>query len=392
MPGNPGRTTAAATVAGVVSGMPAFMTGAAGVLMRADIGFDEAGLGAAISVFFGASGLAAVPGGRLAERLGARYALFVGVLGNIGALLSIALFVDSLRGLLIVMFIGGSFNGLIQTATSLALARGVKSRQAFMFGIKQSAIPAATLLAGLSVPAIGLTVGWRWAFAAGALLGLAVPLLVPRDLDPPHRRVGPRRKGREGDAATAPLLSLAISTGFGTATGVAIGSFLVESAVAYDISVSTAGYLLAVGSVVGIMTRLSGGWLADRKSGIALLLVAGMMVLGAGGYFMLGMGSALALMVGTVVAYSCGWGWTGLVIFAVVRLNPNAPAAATGIISMGQGIGAAIGPVLFGWLVTLTSFQTAWTAAAGSSLLAGVLTYLSRGWLLRDRDKRQRAA
>jgi 4-diphosphocytidyl-2-C-methyl-D-erythritol kinase len=61
------------------------------------------------------------------------------------------------------------------------LARRVEvARRATAFAVKQSAIPAAMLLGGLAVPALALTVGWRWAFAGGAV---AVELKA--------RRVGP---------------------------------------------------------------------------------------------------------------------------------------------------------------------------------------------------------
>jgi hypothetical protein len=117
-------------------------------------------------------------------------------------------------------------------------------------------------------------------------------------------------------------------------------------------------------------------------------MVAGLLVVGAVGYAMLSVDGLVLLAVGTVLAYGCGWGWTGLLMFATVRLNPNAPAAATGIIHTGAAAGAALGPLIFGAIVAATSFPTAWRTTAGAALLSAGLTLAARSWLLRDRDRR----
>src|SRR5829696_7279082 len=57
--------------------------------------------------------------------------------------------------------IAGLANAVSHTAANLSLAREVPaSRQGLSFGIKQAAIPVATLLAGLAVPTIAVTLGW----------------------------------------------------------------------------------------------------------------------------------------------------------------------------------------------------------------------------------------
>src|SRR5690606_13019603 len=54
-------------------------------------------------------------------------------------------------------------------------------RHGLAFGTKEASIPAATLTAGLAVPLIALTLGWRWALALGtiplAILAWALPRL-----------------------------------------------------------------------------------------------------------------------------------------------------------------------------------------------------------------------
>lgn len=69
-----------------------------------------------------------------------------------------------------------------QLASNLTLSRYVPAhRLGLSFGIKQAAIPLATLLAGAAVPAVALTLGWRWAYGIGAVLALAALLISPRD-------------------------------------------------------------------------------------------------------------------------------------------------------------------------------------------------------------------
>ena len=48
------------------------------------------------------------------------------------------------------------------------------------------------------------------------------------------------------------------------------------------------------------------------------------------------------------LAFATGWAWPGLFNLAVVRVNPSAPGAATGITQTGTYLGAVVGPVLFG--------------------------------------------
>ncbi len=387
----PVLTTAVVTGALVVSVMPPFLAGASGVFLRADLGFDEAGLGMAISAFFGAFALTAVFGSRLSERLGAGRALTLSACGSASVLLAIAALASNLTHLVLLLALGGVLNGVAEPATNLAMARAFAERQGFMFGVKQSAPPFVTLLAGASVPLIALTVGWRWAFVGGAMLALLVGILMPSGLAPPRPR---SRTGRirEGDAATAPLVAMAVGAGAGTAAAVSLGSFLVESAVAGGIDVSMAGWLLAVASVAGIGARLLVGWLADRRQGIALYVVALMLFAGAGGYAMMATGSTALLPLGTLIAYACGWGWVGLLMYAIARLNPNAPGAATGIVLAGAAVGAAVGPFAFGYVVSLGSFGAAWAMAATSALLSSVLVVGARMWLVRDRDRRAYAA
>lgn len=376
--------TMQSTAGFIVSAMPAFLVGGSGIFLREEFGFGTSGLGLAVSTYFGCFALLAIWGGRLAERVGGGRSLKLTSGVSALVLLGIATLADELWHLVALLAVGGLVNSVGEPSSNLVLARGVTQRQAMMFGIKQMAMPIAALLAGASVPLVGLTVGWRWTFVIGAVLAVAAAWLVSADLARPQ----PRRAGhqlRDGDSATAPLVALAVAAGIGTAAASALPPFLVSTAVEAGVALGTAGWLLTVGSLTAALVRPVVGWYTDRPRGRALATVAAMMLGGAAGYALLASGSTSWLAIGSVLAFGLGWGWMGLLTFAVVRLNPNAPAAATGIMLAGAGGGAALGPVSFGVLVDVTSYRFAWTTVAVAALVAGVLTIGARLWVRHDR-------
>lgn len=366
--------------------LPAFLTGGLAVQIRGELGFGAGSLGLAVALFFGISSLASALAGRVVERVGYRTAMRFSSLVGVLSLLAVATLAGSWWGIVACLVFGGMGNAIAQPATNLLLAREVSGgRQGLAFGIKQAAIPIATLLAGLAVPVLAVTVGWRWAFAGAALLALLVALFVPRGGN--GGTAGRTKKARTGDAPVAALILLAVGIGLGSTAATPLGAFVVESAASTGVDVGTAGLLLALGSAVGIAVRVVAGYLADGMSSGRLRLVAGMLVLGTAGFVMLASGSPSFLVVGVVLAFGAGWGWPGLFNFAIVKSSPSSPAAATGITQTGASGGAALGPLLFGYTVEATSFGTAWLAAAAVALLAAAAILAGRHMLLRDRER-----
>ncbi|MDQ4126896.1 MAG: MFS transporter [Actinomycetota bacterium] len=365
--------------------LPAFLTGGLAVQIRSELEFGSAALGLAVAVFFATASMASVVLGRLVERIGAHRAMRVSASGSAVALLGVALFAGSWSGLVACLVLGGLANAVAHPATHLSLAREVPpGRQGLSFGIKQAAIPAATLLAGLAVPLVAVTLGWRWAFAGGAALALLVALLVPPEtLGGVHKL----KEARAGDVPTAPLVLLALGIGLGSAAATPLGAFIVESSVASGLRVEAAGLLLALGSAVGIVVRVIAGHLADGMGGGRLRLVAAMLGVGVVGFVLLASGSEGLIVPGTLLAFGAGWGWPGLFNFAVVKSNPNAPAAATGITQTGASGGAALGPLFFGLVVEAASYDAAWLLSGAVALVALVAILAGRAMILRDRAR-----
>ena len=376
------RTVAAAALSTVVGSLPVFLLGGLALLIRDELQFGALQLGIAVSTFFGVAAVTAVPAGRIAARLGAWTSTVLAAALSASALVALAL-ASSYPFLLAALAVAGMANALAQIGTNQALAQVVPAdRQGFAFGVKQSAVPASTLLAGLAVPLVGLTLGWRASFFAGVLLAIGYVLVAPR---PQGRRAAPRRNtNRSGETAGRALAVVAVAGAFGAGAASSLGAFLVESAVADGMSPSAAGLLLAGGSAVGVVMRLLVGWGADRRARGLLVVVAGMLGGGALGMALLATSSVTALVPGTALAFGLGWSWPGLLTFAVVRLNPTAPAVATGITQTGQFAGSATGPLLFGLMVEVSSYRLAWSAAAIALLAAALLMMLARHMMLAD--------
>jgi len=368
------RVLVAATFCNTLALAPPFLIGALSVLNRDELGLGEVRLGVAVAVYFAASALFSIPGGRIAERIGPAYAVNLATAIAATSMLSIGSLVSGFPGLLASLVIGGMSNGISQPAGNLAISRGVpRDRQGLAFGIKQSAILFATLLSGLSVGLLALPFGWRVPF-----LVLTPVLLLPVLVSMPPVRDGQRvlggRHGRESLRGRG-LGVLAVAAVCVTATSGTLGVFLVESGVAIGLGPAAAGLVLSIGSTAGVVTRLIGGWLADHGLRRPFVAVTALLGVGVLGFLSLASNSAPVFVLGALVAFAAGWGWAGLFVLGVVRAFPRTPARATGVTQTGFSTGNVVGPIAFGWLVAATSFRTAWLAAAVTAAVGTVLMW-----------------
>lgn len=360
--------------------LPVFAFGGLAVQVRADLGLSAGQVGVGTAVFFGCAAAASLPGGLVCERRGAHAGLLFGAVCSLVALAGIATVASSAWQLLTLLAVGGVGNGVTQPSANLALSQGVRlCRQGLAFATKQSAMPAATLLGGLAVPVVGLTIGWRWAFAAGALLAFAYLCVLVRapDVLPPTSARSTRGEAPEPrpplDGRHA-LLVLAIAGGLASAAANATSAYLVVGAVEAGISPGPAGILYAGASALAVGGRLSAGARADRRATDALRTVCGIMAAGAVGYAILAVFAVgWAYPLGALLGFGVGWSWPGLFNLAVVRRHPGSPGRATGLTQTGVYVGGVVGPLAVGALVSGASFHLAWAATAGAMLTAGLL-------------------
>lgn len=375
----------AATTAAV---LPVFLLGALSVQMTRALDFKETGVGLAVAVFFAGAAAGSLLSGHVAERIGISSVMRLGTLGSACCLAAIAIAARSLVVLMLILAFAGLADGLIQPAVNAFLSgRVAASRQGFAFGVKQSAVPLSTLLGGLAVPAIALTVGWRWAFAASAVLALTAAAAMPSrrrlhtptgdDRDAPVNVAGQRQDGYRSQPATTilvwPLVALAVAGGIASGAANALGTFLVSASVSAHFAEGMAGLLAAAGSVFSILTRVTITSWSGRREGNLFAIVAIMLTFGAAGYGLLASEEPILMVFGALIAFAGGWGWNGLFTYAVVRSHPRSPARATGITQAGIFVGAVIIPSAFGLLVDRVSYTAAWTLAAGLALAAAAV-------------------
>lgn len=368
----------------VLVALPIFMVGGLAVQIRQDLGFTEAALGAAVTIGFLAGALAAPFGGRFADYLGPRRAVQIGATMAAIALLGLGLAVDGWATLVIFLCIAGLGVAITDPALAILVDRTIPTeRQGLAFGVKEASIPAATLIAGVAVPAIALTAGWRWAFALGAVPLIVVTSLLPRVAGRTIRPVRPRptasKISRTIERSPHRVAVIYAATGgfLGITAASGVGVFLTESAVAMGMNPGAAGLLLAGGSVAGIVTRIGAGVAADRAGGIQFRLIAMMLMVGAATTALGGTGTTALLVVGTVGAFTGGWAWTGIFFLSLIKTNPTAPGAAAGVGTFSLGLGNAAGPFLFGLAAQTFSFGLAWVGAAALAGIGSLLMWVA---------------
>jgi MFS family permease len=377
------RTASVAVFVIAVTILPAFMTGALAIRIGDDVGIDLAGIGGLYGVLFGTAALASAPTGRLVQRFGWEIGIRAAATGTGFALIAMATFSDdwwaSWWPIAAVFVLAGVTAAASQVASNLALAQSVPSdRYGLLFGLKHSAVPAAAMLGGLAVPTIALTIGWRQAFAAAAILAFATALAVPRRRDRPGVAARSPASSQRPATPVSTLIALAVAAALGHAGIDALGAFVVPYAVSEGVAEGLAGVLLATGSLAGLITRLAAGWKVDSRQHAGLPWMATLLLVGSLGFLVLSVGGRPLLVAGVLLAFAGGWGWAGLLTFVVVRANAEAAAVATGIANTGKYVGAGLGPVLFGYLAERVSFAAAWGLACVLLLTGAVLVLVVR--------------
>jgi predicted MFS family arabinose efflux permease len=365
--------------------IPAFLVGALAVGIRAELGFGPAALGLAIAWFFTTTGLGASVLGQLVDHLDNRTALSIGAVSSAVALFGVAA-APTFPWLLLALTLGGLANALSQPAVNASLSRRIPAeRLGLAFGIKQSAIPAATLLGGLAVPTLGASLGWRGTFVAvGVVAALGGAVAWTTGERGQRRARPPKQRLRESQPELRSLIILTIGGTLGAAAATSLGAFLVDAAATSGIPVGRAGLLAAVASAGGLASRVVLGWWVDRHPTQGRYrTITTLLLIGSPGFVLLATGSAPAYLVGAVLGYAAGWGWTGLFHYTVVSQNPGTPASSTGVIQTGLSLGAGLGPLLLGTVAERTSYSTAWLTAsvlslAGAGFFAVGLRHLRR--------------
>lgn len=192
------------------------------------------------------------------------------------------------------------------------------------------------------------------------------------------------------------LAGLAVCAALAGGVAAAVAAFLVPTAEVVGLRAGAAGVLLSVGSLASVLIRLGSGVLVDRRPATELASIVRLTATGAAGIGLLALLSAPGLglsagpggagpvvvgllVVAAVAALGAGWGWTGLLFLAAVRLEPARPARAAGAVLAGLGTGGSLGPALLGVLAEQAGFAATWTVGTALMGLAALGLALLRG-------------
>ena len=362
------------------STQPVFVIGASFFQIGPEFGIGPVGLGALTASFFFTASVTSTSLGRWVQRVGWQRAMRVNMAASAVIMFVMAIAARgfwSMAGLLVA---AASVYGMSNPASNLALSEhAIPRHRATLFGAKHAGIPASALLAGLAVPAVVVTFGWRWAIVSGAVLAAGVGLSVPRSELAPSE--GSADQGE--DVPTRPpmstrwLLGLAAGSALATWAAIGLGTYMVSSAIAVGFSEAAAGWLQFCGAALSISARIGFGALTDRNrwsgmGGIVILASLGAVV-----FAILPSVTSWLFTVLVLAGYVTGWGWPGLMTFSVVDANRGSVASSSAITQAGVFIGAGAGPLILGYAIEAGSFAAAWytvaAGLAGAALIIGVV-------------------
>ncbi len=347
-----------------------------------------------IGVYFGITAFASLVvqlgGGSFIVRYGAmRMSQIALVLLAAGTALAI---VGTPLALILSALIGGGGGAFSTPASSHLLARVSPPRyMPLVFSIKQTAVPAGLLLAGLIAPQLTEWSGWRTTmlYCAAACVIFAVvlhPLCRTFDTD----RV-PTRSFRFSDFRTT--LSAVLATRELRAMSLACLAFngLQSAVTAYFVVYLTtigytpvaAGFVFSVAVAVAVPGRILWGWLSSSRVSPRTMMAA--LALGmAGSVTLLALcGPAWpTLLVGLIacVLSATALSWHGVLLAETARAAPQGMSASVtgGVLAFGQ-VGALGLPLMYSLLLDTTgSYGIGFVMCGVPALLVGVIL-LRRG-------------
>ncbi|WP_338752571.1 MFS transporter [Janibacter alittae] len=368
-----------------VGSVPVFLLATQSVPLRRELGFGEQRFGVAVAAFFTAASLVAILGGGVADRAGPRLSTMVaGGLSAVGGV-GVALLAHGWLTLVACMVVLGCANAAHQLTANLAMSRSIPAhRRGIGFGVKQSAVPVAIVLAGLAVPTMTSQLGWRstyWTLGGVGLVVVLAGLLAPGRNG--STAAPPRGAGLDAPPVRA-LLVVTAAIALGSAAANSMGSFIASWGFEVGLTPSQAGGLMAAGSALNVVGRLLVGQLADRRHGRNLPVVATQMAIGGVALLALSLPGVASYVAASLVAFAIGWSWPGLFLFAVTRIGRESPAKASGYVQAGAFFGGATGPLLFGMAVDAFGYETSWRLSALVFFAAAALVLLSRRMFLTD--------
>lgn len=348
--------------------------------MRMELGFGLVLSGWIISIFNLLAVTAGITFGALADRIGYRRTVVLGLsMGGCASLLG-ALTSDPALLMLTRIVEGAGFVMSVTTVPVLLMRVALPSHHRLVFGLWGAYFPTGLATIMAIAPLALALMGWRglWVVNGAALLmaAVAIQMLIP---PPPPGMVRPR----PGLSGLVQVLTgrgtLLLAACFGTYAGQFLTVFgflplwLVEER---GYTAGTAALLTALAVTLNAGGNISGGWLLQRGVARSHVIIGVSAVMGAS---VLGIYSPLlpdAARYLCVLAFSTASGMIPASLFSAVPRHIPSPVlvgAANGFLVQGSNTGQMIWPPT---VAALVAWQGTWTVAPVALVAAAAMTAL----------------
>lgn len=358
-----------------------------------DLGIPETWIGHQVSIVFAAGLIASLVAGGLLERLGPTRTMQLALL--LAALGLAATGAGTAATLLVGAVLLGLGYPLPSPAGAELLNRlAPEGRRNLIFSVKQMAVPAGSVLAGLALPIMSATIGWRETMFTGAVVLLLIALSLQTlrsNLDGSEMRPGKSAKLaiRPWAVLRHRPIRLLILVGFIYSTiQIGAGAYVVTLLVVDSgWSLIAAGTAAAVLQLSGVIGRLSWGIVADRVGdGLGTIAFIGFLIPAFAALLVLIPDSWTAMTYVALVGLGgTAIGWNGVYMAEIARLAPRGEVMSTtaSVLALVFG-GMIVGPMLLGLVADLSgSFGTGLLCLSTTAPLVALAVIVARSKGLR---------
>ncbi len=341
-------------------------------MIRSEFALDYTQSGLVISAFGLSSGIAQLPAGWLADRIGPRILITIGICGVALAGLLVGLSQTYIMMIVFLVLMGVLGGGYHPAAAPLLSASVEPKNRGRALGFHLTGGSASYFLAPLIAAAIAIVWGWRGSFMALAVptivFGIVFYVLLGRRAD--TKQIEHRVTGSDNEAPPTPyrlrrLVPFIILVTFIAATIRSTISFISVFVVDhFGVGKETAAVLIALVYASGFWAAPLGGYLSDRLGRVPVILAVTLIT-----------GPIIFLL--NLVPYGLGF---GAVLFIIGIINsiriPVSEAyivdhtlkrhrsSILGIYYFGSAEGAAVLTPVMGYLIDQLGFYSSFTIAS----------------------------
>lgn len=356
--------------------------------IRDEFALDYTRAGFIISAFGVIYGICQLPGGWLADRIGSRILVTIGIVGvaATGLLAGISPnYLVLIASLVLMGIMGGSYH---PAATSIISAAVTPKRRAAALGYHMIGGSSSYFLAPLIAASIAAAWGWRGPFIVlaifGIIFGIVLHIILGKRM-PQHKAVA-QETGAAAETPAAPghlrrVITVIAMSSFTQAMVTSVISFIPLFLVdTFDTSKSTAAASISLVYFMGLWAGPVGGYLSDRFGRITLITAA-CAVASAAVYLL----SFAPYSFGTIAVMAIA----GIAIYfnttvAQAYIVDEAPAkyrsTALGIYFFGNMEGNGILTPILGYLIDHFGFQMGFTCGS-AAIMATLIICFAVLWL-----------